>query len=244
MSVLHIKRGDGSLPVYRQLSDAIRNEIQNYYKAGDSLPSEFDLAQRYQVNRHTLRRAVDELVHDGLVVRRHGKGVYVLAPSIDYQINMQTRFTETLETLGVETHSRVIRKQRLHAQGGVAKRLKIHGGDEVIFLETLREVEGKPFCICAHFIPMSGFENIFEHYSSGSLHQFIEQRCGTKLKRTESLISAVIPELEDCTLLNMPRNIPVLRVKSVNVNQENERPIEYVVTRFRGDAAQLAVLPK
>jgi DNA-binding GntR family transcriptional regulator len=56
MSVLHIKRGEGSLLVYRQLSDAIRSEIQNFYKAGDLLPSAIDLAQRFKVNRHTLRR--------------------------------------------------------------------------------------------------------------------------------------------------------------------------------------------
>jgi GntR family phosphonate transport system transcriptional regulator len=244
MSVLHIKRGDGSLPVYRQLSDVIRSEIQNYYKSGDLLPAETELALRYKVNRHTLRRAVDELVHDGLVVRRHGKGVFVLAPSIEYQIGRHTRFTETLETLGVTTQSRVIRKQRLHAVGGVAKRLKIDDGDEVVFLETLRAVEEKPFCVCSHFIPMKGFESVFEHYSSGSLHQFIEMHCGTQLQRTESLISAVLPELEDSILLNMPRNLPILRVKSVNVSIEDERPIEYVITRFRGDAAQLAILPK
>ena len=54
MSVLHIKRGDGSLPVYRQLSDAIRSEIQNYYKGGDQLPSESELASRYHVKRYSL----------------------------------------------------------------------------------------------------------------------------------------------------------------------------------------------
>jgi GntR family phosphonate transport system transcriptional regulator len=244
MSVLQIKRGDGSLPVYRQLSDAIRSEIQNYYKAGDLLPSESQLAQRFKVNRHTLRRAVDELVHDGLVVRRHGKGVFVLTPSIEYQIGRQTRFTETLETLGVTTQSRVIRKQKLIAQGGVAKRLKMNDGDEVVFLETLRLVEEKPFCVCSHFIPMRGFESVFEHYNSGSLHQFIEQHCGTRLQRTESLISAVLPVLEDSILLNMPRSLPALRVKSVNVSIQDGRPIEYVITRFRGDAAQLSILPK
>jgi GntR family phosphonate transport system transcriptional regulator len=244
MSVLHIKRGEGSLPVYRQLSDAIRSEIQNFYKAGDLLPSEIDLAQRFKVNRHTLRRAVDELVHDGLVVRRHGKGVFVLAPSIVYQIGSQTRFTETLESLGVTTQSRVIRKQRLHAQGGVAKRLNVGDGDEVVFLETLREVENTPFCVCSHFIPMSGFKNVFEHYHCGSLHQFIETQCHIQLQRTESLISAVLPEIDDCTLLNMPRSLPVMRVKSVNINKETGKPVEYVVTRFRGDAAQLAIVPK
>ena len=244
MSVQQIKRGDGSLPVYRQISESLRLEIQNFYKVGDVLPSELDLAVRYSVNRHTLRRAVDELVQDGLVVRQHGKGVFVLSPSIEYPIETQTRFTETLETLGVTTQSRVVRKQILRAQGGVAKRLKLMEGEDVIFLETLREVQGKPFCICSHFIPMYGYESLFESYSFGSLHQFLAERCATHVRRTESLISAVMPELDDCALLKMPRNFPVMRVKSVNVNVTGGRPVEYVITRFRGDAAQIAVLPR
>ena len=62
MSVQAIKRGAGLRPVYIQISHALRQEIQNFYKAGDTLPSESELASRYSVNRHTLRRAVDELV--------------------------------------------------------------------------------------------------------------------------------------------------------------------------------------
>jgi GntR family phosphonate transport system transcriptional regulator len=77
MSVQPIQRGEGSLPVYRQISQILRQEISNFYEAGDVLPTEADLAQNFNVNRHTLRRAVDELVNEGMVERRHGKGVYV-----------------------------------------------------------------------------------------------------------------------------------------------------------------------
>ncbi|MBT3047616.1 MAG: phosphonate metabolism transcriptional regulator PhnF [Candidatus Thiodiazotropha sp.] len=243
MSVRHIQRGDGSLPVYRQISQMLRQEIQNFYEAGDVLPTEADLAQRFNVNRHTLRRAVDELVAEGLVVRRHGKGVYVLAPAIDYAINPQTRFTETLEALGVTTHSRVIRKQVVLASGGVAARLKLAEGCEVIFLETLREVEGRPFCVISHFLPLTACPQVLESYHGGSLHAFLQKYCATRLQRSESLISAVLPESDDASLLNVPRHMPVLRVKSVNVAIDSQKPVEYVVTRFRGDATQLSVKP-
>ncbi|MES9971172.1 MAG: phosphonate metabolism transcriptional regulator PhnF [Candidatus Thiodiazotropha sp.] len=243
MSVRQIQRGEGSLPVYRQISQMLRQEIQNFYQAGDVLPTEAELAKRFNVNRHTLRRAVDELVTEGMVVRRHGKGVYVLAPAIDYAIGPRTRFTETLEALGVSTHSRVIRKQIILASGGVSSRLKVAEGSEVIFLETLREVEGKPFCVISHFLPLAAFPQVFEGYDNGSLHQFLEHNCNTKLQRSESLISAVLPESDDAALLNIPRYLPVLRVKSVNVAIESQKPVEYVVTRFRGDATQLSVKP-
>ncbi|MGD8912301.1 MAG: phosphonate metabolism transcriptional regulator PhnF [Candidatus Thiodiazotropha sp.] len=243
MSVRQIQRGEGSLPVYRQICQLLRQEIQGFYEAGDVLPTEADLAQRFNVNRHTLRRAVDELVNEGMVVRRHGKGVYVLAPTIDYAIGPHTRFTETLEALGVTTQSRVVRKQVILARGGVSARLKVVEGSEVIFLETLREVEGKPFCVISHFLPLDAFPQVLERYDKGSLHAFLAKYCATKLQRSESLISAVVAESGDAALLNIPRYLPVLRVKSVNVAIDSLKPVEYVVTRFRGDATQLSVKP-
>lgn len=118
MSVYLVTRGDGSLPVYRQIRDMLAKEIQELYKAGDALAPEIELAQRFGVNRHTLRRAIDELIADGLVERCHGRGVFVLEPAINYAIGTNTRFTETLQSQGRKTTSRVIKKTDNPCQGG------------------------------------------------------------------------------------------------------------------------------
>lgn len=243
MSVYLVERGEGNAPVYRQIRDLLVKEIQEFYKAGDSLPAEYVLAQRFKVNRHTLRRAIDELVFDGLVERRHGKGVFVLEPAINYAIGTKTRFTETLQSQGRTTVSNVIRKQIIAARGSVAQRLHLQEGEPVIYIETLREVESKPFCLISHFIPQRAFPEIFEDYNTGSLHKFVEDYYGIELKRIESLVSAVLPEANDASLLNMPRHVPVLRVKSLNLNLASNKPVEYAVTRFRGDATQLLIKP-
>ena len=243
MSVYLVARNEGNLPIYRQIRDVLVNEIQGLYKAGDSLPAENELALRFGVNRHTLRHAIDELVTDGLVERRHGKGVFVLEPTIKYSIGSTTRFTETLQSQGRSTTSRVLRKQVIPARGTVASRLQIIDGDEVIFIETLRTVESKPFCIISHFIPLKLFPDVLESYDDGSLHEFLTIHHGIKLIRKESLVSAILPEVEDATLLNMPRNAPVLRVKSLNLDMTSSKPVEYAVTRFRGDATQLSIKP-
>jgi len=244
MSVYLLSRGDGATPIYRQIRDVLMYELQELYQSGDSLPPENELAQRFGVNRHTLRRAIDELVADGLVERHHGKGVFVLEPVINYSIGTATRFTETLQSLGKATTSRVLRKQIIPARGGVVSRLQLNQGDEVIFIETLREVEEKPFCIISHFLPYQSFSDVFEQYNSGSLHEFIKTNYSMKLKRTESLVSAVLPETDDASLLNMPRQSPILRVKSINLDHMTNKPVEYAETRFRGDATQLSINPK
>ena len=243
MSVYLVSRNEGNLPIYRQIRDVLVNEIQDLFQAGDSLPAEKELALRFGVNRHTLRRAIDELVSDGLVERRHGKGVFILEPAINYSIGSSTRFTETLQSQGRSTTSRVLRKQVIQARGTVASRLQITDGDEVIFIETLRTVESKPFCIISHFIPLNAFHNVYESYNEGSLHEFLKKCGGVELRREESLVSAILPGAEDASLLNMPRHEPVLRVKSLNLDVKSSKPVEYAVTRFRGDTTQLSIKP-
>ena len=243
MSVYLVARGEGGAPIYRQIRDILVNEIREFYKTGNILPPENELAQRFGVNRHTLRRAIDEIVADGLVERRHGKGVYVLEPAINYSIGSTTRFTETLQSQGKVTASRVLRKQIIPAKGGVASSLQIQEGESVIFIETLREVENKPFCIISHFLPYQLFPEVFECYELGSLHEFLKEQNDVETIRTESLISAVLPEADDASALNMPRQLPVLRVKSINLDSQTQIPVEYAVTRFRGDATQLSIKP-
>lgn len=243
MNTHKIDRGRGKQPLYQQIAEALKRDIQLYYKAGDALPSEFELAKTYHVNRHTLRRAVDELVRDGIVMRHHGKGMFVLAPAIDYPIASRTRLTESLEAQGLSTSSRVIKQQVMLARSGVAKSLDLAEGEQVIYLETLRETDAQPFCVCSHFLPLAMFPGLVEGYQHGSLHAYIEQHYAEALTRIESAVTAVIPESDDLELLRMPRQLPVLRVKSINVSKTSGRPLEYVVTRFRGDMAQLVVRP-
>jgi len=243
MSVYLIARNEGGIPIYRQIRDVLVNEIAAHYKPGDILPAENELAERFGVNRHTLRRAVDELVADGLVERYHGKGVFILEPAINYAIGSKTRFTETLESQGHTTVSRVLRKQLIPARSSVASRLQIKEGKPVVFIETLREVKNKPFCIISHFISASTCPAILNSYDHGSLHDFLKLHCDIELKRSESLISAVLPEADDASLLNMPKQAPILRVKSINLDINSAKPIEYSVTRFRGDATQLSFQP-
>ena len=243
MSVYLVARGDGVAPIYRQIRDVLVKEVKELYKAGDLLPPENALAKRFSVNRHTLRRAVDELVADGLVERRHGIGVCVLEPAINYAIGSSTRFTETLQSLGRATTTRIVRKQVIPARGTIASRLQIQEGEEVIFIETLRYVEDKPFCIISHFLPYHSYPEVMERYEAGSLHEFLKFNIGIELSRKESLISAVLPDADDASALNMPRQTPVLRVKSLNLEIRTRKPVEYAVTRFRGDATQLSVNP-
>jgi len=237
----HIIDRSSTETVYSQISRSLEHEIKSLHSPGKYLSSEQELASRFSVNRHTIRRAIDELVNAGLVERCHGKGTIILEPAFDYSIGENSRFTESLESRGKTTDSKVLRKLIVPANGGVSRRLGISDGDPVIWIETLRQVDHIPFCIISHFIPQKKFESIEIDYNGGSLHRFIRERLDLRLRRTDSLITAVLPQGDDALHLSMPHQMPVLRVKSLNVDLHTNLPVEYAITRFRSDRIQLAV---
>lgn len=240
MSLYSIER-DSAEALYSQIARHLEREVQTSYSAGDCLPSEADLADRFGVNRHTLRRAIDELVDTGLLERRRGMGVYVLDLQLDYKIGANTRFTETLSAMGLVTGNRIVRKQTLPATDRIAQHLNIKADDYVHWIETVRTTDDQSLCVISHFIPEQRFPRLLDEYLSGSLHQHLLNAYGCKLKRTESLVTAVLPQGDDARLLGMPQNRPILRVKSVNVDERDGTPLEYAITRFRADRIQLRI---
>lgn len=237
-----IQRGSGET-IYRQIQRQLVAEIRTLHHPGDALPSESALAERFGVNRHTLRRALEGLIAQGWIERRHGRGSFILHKPLEYDISQRTRFTETLEAQGRTTQSTVLRKLHIPAQGGVAQRLQLDEGEAVGWIETLRSVDGSPFCVISHYLPLALLPSVLGDYSGGSLHEFIETQYGWQLMRTESLISAALPQGDDASLLAMPAHLPVLRVKSVNVRERDGAPLEYALTRFRADRMQLRITP-
>ncbi len=242
MSLYAVTRESGQA-LYAQIAHQLEQDVINLYSAGDFLPSEGDLAARFGVNRHTLRRAIDELVDSGMLERRHGRGVVVLDHQLDYQIGSGTRFTENIAAMGMLTANRILRKQTIPAIRRVAEHLQLNEGDPVHWVETLRAVDERPMCVISHFMPAETFPDLLAQYEAGSLHAFLANTYGCQVRRTESLVTAVLPQGDDAKSLQMPQNRCVLRVKSINVDARSDLPIEYAITRFRADRIQLRINP-
>jgi len=233
-----------NIPVYKQISNMLEEEIHKLYKPGDLIPSEFELAKRFNVNRNTIRRALGELVTIGVVGKLQGKGTIVQQQLINYSIHSGTRFTETLESCGRQAESMVLKKIGIPAPKEVAEMLEIEEGQPVILVETLRKMDGVPFSVVSHFFPLDKVYEVFRSYNGGSLHSFLYQQYGMKLKRILSLISAILPDQYDLQTLEIQGNSPLLRVKSVNINAATGEPIELSISRFKGISTQLSVEPQ
>ena len=231
------------LPLYKHVSLLLAEEITKQHKPGDTLPSETELAKRYKVNRHTLRRAMEELVNEGIIGKLQGKGTIVQQKLINYSIHSSTNFTETLEKDGREAETIVLRKSGIPAQGEIVKLLNIEEDEPVALIETLRKMDGVPFSMVTHYLPLEKVFDVIRLYNGGSLHQFLLDNYNLKVKRTLSMIRAVLPEEEDMKHLAILGNSPILLVKSVNVEVDTNIPMELCISRFKGVSTQLMVEP-
>lgn len=231
------------LALYLRVSRQLAAEIQHQYRPGDILPSENQLAKRFGINRNTLRMALEVLVTNGMVCKYQGKGTIVQQQLINYPIHAGTRFTENLESSGRQAESQVLRKIGIPALPEVADSLHIEEDEPVILIEVLRKMDGSPFSVSSHYFPLEKMFEVMRKYESGSLHGFIGERYGIRLKRVLSLISAILPDQRDMKFLGISGNAPILRVKSVNVDQDTKVPVEFVVSRFKGVSTELSVQP-
>jgi len=226
--------------IWAQIAQALRVEIERSMDESDWMPAEPELAARFGVNRHTLRRAVDELVAEGLVERVHGRGTRVLARGLVYGIGRDTRFTERLAASGRTAQVTLLDRAEIGAEGGVARRLRVAEGAPVLRLRTLRGESDLPYAVTLHFLTGAAAEAA-RTYEGGSLTRHLREAAGITLDRVESLITTRLPLPEDALALRMPRTQPVLRVKGVNACRACGLVQEYAISQFRGDRIQLSV---
>lgn len=232
------------MAVYQEVARSLEQEIRENLHSGDYLPSEAELARRFAVNRHTLRRAVDQLVDAGMLLRQHGKGTLVMEHALEYNIGARGRFSESLEALGHEAASEVISRRVLVADERLARKSWIPAGTPLLQVDTLRSVKGRPVCLISHYLRRAAFPGLERAYRGGSLHEFIEEHHGIRLERRQGIIATTLPNQREAALMQYPRHMPLLVVKSNNVRAGTEEVLEYSVSRNRADCFEFRVRPQ
>jgi GntR family transcriptional regulator, phosphonate transport system regulatory protein len=205
------------------------------------LPSEGELARRFDVNRHTVRRAMLGLAASGLVSVEQGRGTFVQPGAIDYSIGKRTRFTENLRQHHHSPQGRLLASSRVKADPTVAKALGIRANALVYRVETVKESDGVPILYARNWYPAARFPELPEvlarmESTSKALAEF---GVGDYLRKW-SRIGSMLPEAEVARRLNINRQQPVLVVENVDVDMEGT-PIKYGITHFAADRVQLMV---
>lgn len=231
-----------SLPIYAQIAEELRNDIQKgMYQVGDRLPTEAQLSQHFGVNRHTLRRAISELKNEGLLRVDRGRGTFVAATPIYYAINSRVRYNESLKAQGLEPKMQLLRVIQTEADAAVAKALQLPLSDPVALVERFGLANEQPICLNSSYFPLQRFPDFVEkcqHLTFISISKFLQENYNCDHIRQSTRVSTRLVNPQDAQRLSLPASLPVLVVESINIDSQ-QHPIEYGITRFRGDRVEL-----
>lgn len=235
---------ESSIPYYCQLMEIIRQQIASgMLKEGQRIPAEFELGSAYRVNRHTVRQAVGELCRFGVLYKMRGRGTFVAKPPLDlleYRLSPKNRFTENIRQAGMTPDSRLLSWQELTAPATAAEALGLTADERAYVLDILRLVNGQPFLYSKVYLPAGQLPGFTEHIKEFRSLTALYAEYGLAPRRVKSVFRASFPSQEECKALDIPGNLPVLKVESVLKTQDDVL-LEYNVSCYRGDFAKISV---
>lgn len=240
MTLLH----DSPVPLYLQIKDLLLKQIETgAYTIGARLPSERELAQRYQVSRMTARQALQQLAQEGVTHSRVGKGTFVSAPKIKQELRALTSFSEDMRQRGLHPSSRVLLAELRPADNTIAQRLTIGPGTEIVVLSRVRLADAEPMAIETSHIPHALCPDLLARFdfSQASLYDVLRREYGWELVWADQVIETRLPQEAECEALAINRRTPVLSLTRVTYNAQ-DHPIEFVRSLYRGDQYQLRVI--
>ena len=228
--------------IYYQIYESLKKDVANkIYKTGDKLPSENHLSKRFEVNRHTVRRALQILKNEGILFSKRGSGVIVQDSKFKYKIGKRVRFSQNITNENYIPKTKIIRSEIRKASKMEADNLKINSRDEILLIETTGKINNIPTILTKRTIPNKRFPRFLEIFQKElSVTQTLKLLGINDFVRSNTNIIAELADSIQANLLNCKINSPLL--KTTYVNQDlNFIPIEYSQTWFVGERIQLTL---
>ena len=215
-------------PLYQQIKGLILSSLQTgEWKPGEMIPSENELAVRYKVSQGTVRKAIDELASENLLVRRQGKGTFV---ATHHEDRVHFRFLRLMPDEG-EPHypkSQILDCKRLRAPAEIAKLLDLKTGDAVIEIERILFFSEQAIVLEEIWLPGATFKGLTAETLKnwrGPMYALFETEFATHMVRAEEKIRAVAATPESAAALGIAEGSPLLSVERVSYTY-GEKPVE------------------
>ena len=200
-------------PLYQQIKALITQSLQSgEWKPGELIPSEVELAGRYKVSQGTVRKAIDELAAEHLVVRRQGKGTFVASHN---EARAHFRFLKLMPDEGVPQplDHQYLEVKRIRASAEVARLLDLKSGDAVVYIKRLMSFGGAPTILEELWLPGQLFKGLTAERLAeykGPMYGLFESEFGTRMIRATEKIRAVAADAGAAELLKVPEGTPLL----------------------------------
>jgi GntR family transcriptional regulator, phosphonate transport system regulatory protein len=239
-----VARGSG-VALWKQIAEALAGEIaSNVLRPSERLPTEIDLATRFGVNRHTVRRAVQTLEDRGLVRVQQGRGTFVTADTLyDYRLGDRVRFTDLVARQARRGQGELLAATVEPAGAAEAAALELREGAPLVVLEILSRVDGLPVTLGRHSFSGVRFPTLADVYvEEGSITRALRRLGVPDYTRRRTTVTARAATPEERERLEMPRTVPLIVAESLNVDPDG-RPLEHGVARFAANRVQIVFEP-
>jgi GntR family transcriptional regulator len=215
-------------PLYQQIKTLIVRSLQaGEWRPGEAIPSEVDLAARFKVSQGTVRKAIDELAAENLLVRRQGKGTFVATHA---EQKVQFRFLRLAPDDGepAGAQRRFIDCRRLRAPSDIARALDLKSGDAVVQVRRVLSFRGAPVVLDDIWLPGQLFKGLTAEKLGdyrGPMYGLFETEFGVRMIRAEEKIRAVAADAAAADLLGVAPGTPLLSVERLSLTYD-DKPVE------------------
>ncbi len=227
---------DGPRPKHAQLSDVLADLAVHELGPDAAIPSERELMTTYDVSRATVRKAIDSLVADGLLHRIHGKGTFVARPRLESRLHLAS-FSQDMRRRGLTPSTRLLSVELDEPPADVAKALDLSADGTAWRLDRVRLADGQPIALENGWYPRALLPGLDRHDLGGSLYGLLADVYDLAIDSAEQTLWGETADAATARRLDAPVNTPLLVFR--RVSYAAGRPLEYVVSRYRGDRYQL-----
>lgn len=233
---------DSYKPIYIQISDYLTEEITSgQLKPGDKTPSESELMSIFDVSRNTAQKAIEQLVHSDLVVRKKGKGTFVKSQKVIYKMQKMTSFSEEMQNRGLEASSRIVHIGLTEVDDNISKNLQLGEHEKVYLIERIRYGGKIPMAYQISYVPQKKCPGIDKYITEdSSLFFILENVFSLKLFRQDQTIKPVVANAKLGKLLNVKINTPLLFLQGV-AYLSGDFPIEYKKIYYNGETYEFSL---
>lgn len=223
------------VPYYRQLKEHLRARIAGGEWAFDRpIPSERELMRLTSLSRMTVRQAVAELTHEGMLRRDHGRGTFVVSPRVHQEVRGVYSFTDRVQAQGRTPTTRMLTREIVPATDEQAALLVIEPGEPLIRLLRLRLVDDEPVIVDLVHIPHRLCPGLLEADLSGSLYRVLIERFDLPPLRATDTIEAVGAAGELAAALDVAEGAPLILMRRLAVTRDDV-PLELTEEYARPD---------
>lgn len=225
-------------PLYRQIKRLLMASLERgEWRPGEAIPSEIELAARFQVSQGTVRKALDQLAKEHHLVRRQGKGTFVATHTEERTPFRFLRLAPNDGQAEEYPESRLIDVRRSRAPAEIAKLLDLKTGDPLVTIRRVLLFRGEPTVLDEIALPAAIFRGLdaakFNEHR-GSIYSLFETEYDTRMVRADERIRAVAADAAAAELLQIRPGVPLLSVERVAFTY-GDRPVEFRRGLYRTD---------